>query len=131
MNKILIVIIGLLASNGSLAEFKMIWSEKKSGKEFTNFYIDLAEKKSTGKLFILPYYYNHDGTDIYPVMSSGGIAEINCKEKLGRSVYFTVFTEKDLGGQKMTEMEIPNEKWKVLGKANQPMDAMYKKVCTK
>ena len=131
MNKILIVIISLLASNGSLAEFKMIWSEKKSGKEFINFYIDLAEKKSTGNLFILPYYYNHDGTDIYPVMSSGGIAEINCKEKLGRSVYFTVFTEKDLGGQKMTEMEIPNEKWKVLGKANLPMDAMYKRVCTK
>jgi hypothetical protein len=28
-------------------------------------------------------------------------------------------------------MEIPNEKWKVLGKANLPMDAMYKEVCTK
>jgi hypothetical protein len=64
-------------------------------------------------------------------MSSGGVAEINCKEKLGRSIYFTVFTEKDFGGQQLTEMEIPNEKWKVLGKANQPMDAMYKKVCTK
>ena len=131
MNKILIIIFGLLVSNTSIAEFKMIWSEKKNAKEFINFYIDLAEKKSTGNLFILPYYYNHDGTDIYPVMSSGGIAEINCKEKLGRSVYFTVFTEKDLGGQKMTEMEIPNEKWKVLGKANLPMDAMYKRVCTK
>jgi hypothetical protein len=131
MNKILIIIIGLLASNASLAEFKMIWSEKKSGKEFTNFYIDLAEKKSNGNLVILPYYYNHDGTDIHPVMSSGGIAELNCKEKLGRSVYFTVFTDKDLGGQQLSGMEIPNEKWKVLGKANLPMDAMYKRVCTK
>ena len=30
MNKILIIIIGLLASNTSLAKFKMIWGEKKS-----------------------------------------------------------------------------------------------------
>jgi hypothetical protein len=36
MNKILIVIIGILTSNLSLAEFKMIWSEKKSEKEFIN-----------------------------------------------------------------------------------------------
>jgi len=131
MNKILIVIIGILTSNLSLAEFKMIWSEKKSEKEFINFYIDLAEKKSKGSLVKVPYYYNHDGTDVYPVMSSGGIAELNCKEKLGRTVYFSVFTDKDLGGQQLNEMRIPDEKWKVLGKSNQPMDTMYKEICTK
>ena len=131
MNKILIIIIGLLASNASLAEFKMIWSEKKNTKEFINFYIDRAEKKSYDNIVVLPYYYNHDGTNIHPVMSSGGIAELNCKEKLGRTVYFTVFTEKDLRGQQLTEMKIPNEKWKVVGKAKQPMDAMYKEICTK
>ena len=131
MNKILVLIISLLTSNASLAEFKMIWSEKKSEKEFFNFYIDLAEKKSKSGLVKVPYYYNHDGTDIYPVMSSGGIAELNCKEKLGRTIYFSVFTDKDLGGQQLNEMRIPDEKWKVLGKSNQPMDAMYKEVCTK
>lgn len=109
----------------------MIWSEKKSEKEFIHFYIDLAEKKSKGGLVKVPYYYNHDGTDIYPVMSSGGIAEINCKEKLGRTVYFTVFSGQDLSGHQLTDMELPNEKWKVLGKTNYPMDAVYKELCTK
>ena len=45
--------------------------------------------------------------------------------------FINVFTEKDLRGQQLTEMKIPNEKWKVVGKAKQPMDAMYKEVCTK
>ena len=131
IKEVLIILIGLLISHSVSGEFKMIWSEKKSEKEFINFYIDLAEKKSKGGLVKVPYYYNHDGTDIYPVMSSGGIAELNCKEKLGRTVYFSVFTDKDLGGQQLNEMRIPDEKWKVLGKSNQPMDTMYKEFCTK
>jgi len=64
-------------------------------------------------------------------MSSGGIAEMKCKEKVGRTVYFTVFTDKDLKGQQLNEMKIPNEKWKEVGKTKKPMDAMFKEICKK
>ncbi len=130
MNRLFVVIIGLLISNTLFAEFKMIWNEKNSSKEFIDFYIDLNERKLVGNLIQIPFYYNHDGPNEHPVMSSGGIAEINCKDKKGRTIFFTVFTEKDLNGKKITEMKLPNEKWKMLGTSKKPLDAVFRKVCT-
>jgi hypothetical protein len=129
MNRLFIIAIGLLISNTLCAEFKMIWNEKNSTKEFIDFYADFAERETIGNVVQIPFYYNHDGPQEYPVMSSGGIAELNCKEKKGRTIFFTVFTEKDLNGQKLTEMKLPNEKWKVLGKTEKPLDVLFKKAC--
>lgn len=129
MNKLLIVVLSLLISNSLFAEFKMIWNEKNSSKEFIDFYADFNQQKTVGHLVQVPFYYNHDGPTEHPIMSSGGIAEINCKDKIGRTIFFTVFTEKDLSGQKLTEMKLPNEKWKLLGKTKKPLDALFKKAC--
>lgn len=131
MNKLIIVLVSLFVSNTSFAEFKMIWSEKTSSKEFIDFYADLSERKYEGNIVKIPFYYNHDGPVEYPIMSSGGIAEMKCKDHLGRIIFFVVFTEKNLTGQKLTEMRLPNEKWKVHGKTNKAFDALYKETCSK
>jgi hypothetical protein len=131
MKKIFIATLMILISNTVLAEMKMIWSEKKSPKEFIDFYTDLSEVKSKDNILQIPFYYNHDGPDAHPFMSSGGIAEMNCKDKVGRTIYFVVFTEKNLTGEQLTEMKLPNEKWKKYGKTHKPFDALFNAVCSK
>lgn len=131
MKKILISALFILISNSALSQMKMIWSEKTPPKEFIDFYTDLSEIKLRGNIVQIPFYYNHDGPDAHPKMSSGGIAEMNCKDKVGRTIYFTVFTEQDLTGQQLTEMKLPNEKWKKYGKTHKPFDALFNEVCSK